>query len=73
VQRFGVCMRASPTMTVYDGVSGASGTIRYWNGSADTTRTTNFALSASEQQLNMADDTFNHTNIIFQWTASAEL
>jgi hypothetical protein len=73
VQRFGVCMRASPTMTVYDGATGASGTIRYWNGSAETTRTTNFALSASEQQLNMADDTFNHTNIIFQWTASAEL
>ena len=72
VQRFGVSMRASPTMTVFDGSGGTVNTIRYWTGSAETTRTTNFAISASTEQWNMADDTFTHTNIVFQWVAAAE-
>lgn len=72
-ESFTVPMRATPTMTVYDGTSGSSGTIRYWDGSSEVTRTSNFTLSASPKQWNMADTVFNHTNIIFQWTASAEL
>jgi len=73
VQRFGVSMRTAPTMVVYDGSSGTVNTIRYYDGSSDATRTTNFAITASKEQWNMADDTFTHTNIVFQWEAKAEL
>jgi len=71
-QRFGVAMRANPTMTAYS-PAGASGTIQYYDGSATVTRTTNFTISGSQQNFNMADTVFNHTNIVFQWTAEAEL
>ena len=73
VQRYGISMRANPTMVVYDpNAANTTGTIRYFDGSSTVSRTTNFALSSSSEQWNMGDDTFNHTNIAFHWIANAD-
>jgi hypothetical protein len=71
---FPVRMRATPTATNYrtDVANTVGG--RYWNGSAEVSFTGSMnGWSSSQSSIRFNKDATNSTNMIFQWTASAEL
>lgn len=71
---FGQRMRAAPTMTNYnpDLTSTVGG--RYWNGSAEVAFTGSMnGWTQYESTVFFNKDSTNSTNMLFQWTASAEL
>ena len=71
---FGQRMRAAPTMTNYnpDLTNTVGG--RYWNGSAEVAFTGSMnGWTQYESTVFFNKDSTNSTNMLFQWTASAEL